>query len=186
MKTRLALAAAVVAVGTLTACGSSSGNTVTPGTAEAPPAASSETPAAPTPEVKLSGAFGDTITFPSGVTVKAAQPVAVPAAQYAAGGVEGKIVTIDLSVTNNSKEPIQGGMMGFPNVRYGANGTSAQSATDIQAGIGAGSFSTILPGETQTVKLGYGIPTAEFGNVRMEVNGPTYNDKPAIFKGAVQ
>lgn len=185
MKATLALAAAVLAVGSLSACSSSGPNTVTP--AETSQAASASTPTpTPSPEVKLSGAFGDTITFPSGVAVKAAPPVAVTAAQYAYGAVEGKIVTIDLSVTNGGKEPIEAGLMAFPRVTYGPQGTAAQNANDIQAGIGAASLSTILPGETQTVKLGYGIPAAHYGEIRMEVNGPTFNDKPAIFKGAAQ
>ena len=75
--------------------------------------------------------------------------------------------------------------MGFPKVTYSAQGTAAPTANDIQAGIGASSLSTILPGETQTVKLGYGIPAAGFPEVRMEVTGPTFTEKAAIFKGAI-
>ena len=178
---RSALAvAAVLALGSLTACGASS-NSVTPAAAgSAAPAASAEAPAA-----KTSGAFGDTITFPSGVAVKVSPAVIVPAAQYAYGAVEGQIVTFDLSVTNGGKEEINGALMGFPKVTYSAQGTAAPTANDIQAGIGASSLSTILPGETQTVKLGYGIPAAGFPEVRMEVTGPTFTEKAAIFKGAI-
>lgn len=181
-KSRYALsAAAVIAVVALTGCGSS-GNTVTSGSdASAAPAAAAETPAA----AKTTGTFGDTITFPNGVAVTVSKAVVVPAAQYAAGAVEGQIVTFDLSVKNGGTEDFAAALMGFPKVTVGAQGTQVQNATDINAGIGSGTFSTILPGETQTVKLGYGIPAAEFGDVRMEVTGPTFSDKPAIFKGAI-
>jgi hypothetical protein len=179
---RSALAvAAILALGSVTACGSSS-NTVTPGsTAPAAPASSA---AAPAPEAKTNGVFGDTITFPSGIAVKVT-PAVVPAAQYAYGAVEGKIVTFDVSVTNGSKEEINGALMGSPKVTYGAQGTAAQSANDIQAGIGAAYLSTILPGETQTVKVGFGIPAAGFADVRVEIMAPNFTDKAAIFKGPV-
>jgi hypothetical protein len=170
--------AAIVALGSLTACGASS-NTVSQGSA-APAAASS----AAAPEAKTTGAFGDTITFPSGVAVKVTKGTVVPAAQYAAGAVEGNIVTFDLSVTNGSKEEINGAMMGMPKVTVGAQGTAVQNATDVQAGIGSAYLSTILPGETQTVKIGFGIPAANLNDVRMEVTGPTFTEKAAIFKGA--
>lgn len=172
-----ALAASAALALSLTACGGSS-NTVTP----AAPAASASS-AAPA-ENKLSGTFSDTITFPGGVAVTV-KPAVVTADQYAAGAVEGKIVTFDISVTNGGKEDVNGAMMSFPKVSYGAQGTKAQTATDIQAGIGASSFSTILPGETSTVKVGYGIPAANFGDVRVEISSPSFSDKPAIFKGAV-
>jgi len=175
-----ALAASAVLALSLTACGGA--NTVTPAAPAASEAASAaaETPAAS----KLSGTFADTITFPSGVAVTV-KPAVVTAAQYAAGAVEGNIVTFDISVTNGSKESVNGALMSFPKVSYGAQGTKAQTATDIQAGIGAASFSEILPGETSTVKVGYGIPSASYGDVRVEITAPNMMDKPAIFKGAV-
>lgn len=197
-KVALATASAALALGSLTACGGES-NTVTPGVdtpaATTPaPAPEATTPApepttptpTPTPTVKTSGAFGDTITFPSGVSVTVSKPTVVPAAQYASGAVEGKIVVFSMSVINKSKEPVDAVTMGYPRVRYGAKGTEAQDANDLDAGIGAGGLSTILPGETQTIKLGYGIPAAGYSVVRMEVTGPSYSDKPAIFQGAVK
>jgi hypothetical protein len=174
-----ALAASAALALSLTACGGAN-NTVSSGAASAAAPAAAETSAAP----KLSGTFADTITFPSGVAVTV-KPAVVPAAQYAAGAVEGKIVTFDITVTNGGKESVNGAMMSYPNVSYGAQGTKAQNATDVQAGIGASSFSTILPGETSTVKVGYGIPAAGFADVRVEIAAPNMMDKPAIFKGAV-
>ncbi|WNN94005.1 hypothetical protein SEA_NITRO_49 [Arthrobacter phage Nitro] len=198
MKRTLALAA-TLALGSLTACGASS-NTITPGeTAEPAASVPATTPApettpllppvpAPAPTVAAVSApkFGDTVTFPSGVAVKLGKPVIVTAEPTAYGAVDGKIVAFELVVTNKSSQPIEGVLLGHPQVRYGAKGTQAQNAVDFRAGLGPASLSAILPGETQSVKLGYGIPPASFGDVRVEVNGPEYTDTPAIFKGAVK
>ncbi len=192
MKLRVLFAAAAVAIAALSGCAGS--NTVTPGPTTLPTGAGPTAPptgAGPeptqTPQVKTSGAFGDTITFPSAIAVRVTPGRAIPASQTGMGAVEGKIVVFDVVVTNGGTEPINASMMGSPKVSYGAQGIQAQSAFDSQAlGGYGGSFSTILPGETQTVSVAYGIPTAGFGDVRMEVNSANYSDPPAIFKGAVQ
>ncbi|MFJ5693306.1 DUF4352 domain-containing protein [Arthrobacter sp. NPDC093125] len=179
---RVALAAAaVLSLGTLTACGSSA-NTVTPAAESAAPTTSeAAAPAAP----KSSGTFADTITFPDGVSVKV-KPAVVPAGQYANNAVEGKIVTFDVTVKNGSKEDLNAALMSSPKVTYGADGTAAEIASDHESKIGASFFSTILPGETQTIKVGYGIPAAAHKDVRVEIMAPNFSDKPAIFKGAVK
>ncbi|PNH86079.1 hypothetical protein [Arthrobacter sp. AFG20] len=178
---KIALAAVVVvAMGSLTACGSSE-NTVS--SAGGSSAAAVETTAAPA--AKTSGTFADTITFPSGVSVKV-KPAVVTAGQYASGAVEGKIVTFDITVKNGSKEDLNAALMSVPKVTYGADGTAAQIASDFEAKIGGSVLSTVLPGETQTAKVGYGIPAASFKDVRVEIMAPSFSDKPAIFKGAVK
>ncbi|WGH21572.1 hypothetical protein SEA_ASCELA_49 [Arthrobacter phage Ascela] len=200
MKRTLALAAAL-ALAPLTACGASS-NTITPGeTAEAaaPTTATTQAPApepattpflapapAPTLAAEKTPGFGDTVTFPSGVAVKLGKPVIVTAEATAYGAIGGKIVAFELVVTNKSPKPIEGVLLAHPQVRYGAKGIQADPAVDFRAGLGGASLQTILPGETQSVKLGYGIPPASFGDVRVEVSGPEYTDSPAIFKGAVK
>ena len=187
MKLNILFIAAAVAVGPLSACEGS--NTVSPGPAT-PPAVAGPEPAHPTatpaPRAKTVGAFGDTITYPSAIAVKVSPGRVVPSSQTGMGAVEGKIVVFDVAVTNGGTEPIEGSMMGRPEVRYSTEGIEAQPAYDFGAlGNSGGSFSTILPGETQTVTVAYGIPTAGFGNVRMEVHSADYSDPPAIFKGAV-
>ena len=186
-KLALTVSALALAAGSLTACGEES-NTATPGpdnpAATPTPAQEMSTdapaPTTATPTAKTSAAFGDTITFPSGVAVKAEQPVTVTAAPNAAGAVQGKIVIIDVAVTNGSKELINDANMG-------AQGTAAQNAVDAQAGIGMATFSGIRPGETRTVKLGYGIPEAGLADVQMKVQAPNFDvASPAIFKGAVK
>lgn len=188
MKLRVLWAAAAVAIGSLSACGGS--NTVTPGPTTLPTGAGPEptqTTATPTPQAKTSGAFGDTITFPSAIAVRVSSGKVVPASESGLGAVEGKIVVFDVAVTNVGTEPINASMMGTPKVSYGAQGIQAESVYDSAAlGGSGGNFSTILPGETQTVAEAYGIPSASFGDVRMEVSSPNYSDPPAIFKGAVQ
>jgi hypothetical protein len=180
MKQLIAAAAAVALAASLAAC---SGNTV-----EAPtqaPSQSSEAPAQPaapeTPKQNTVATFGGSVTFPDGVKVSVAQPKLVPAGQYATGDVEGQITVVTITVTNGSTEPVNAALMAFPRVTYGPSGAPAEFATDITMQFGA--LSTILPGETQTVEKGFGVPPAELGSVRVEVTGPSFSDFPAIFKG---
>jgi hypothetical protein len=182
MLKKLAHARAVVVATGYLAAGGSSGNTVS-ANAGSSSATAAETSAAPV--AKSSGTFADTITFPSGVSVKV-KPSVVTAGQYASGAVEGKIVTFDISVKNGSKEDLNAALMSVPKVTYGGEGTTAQIASDFEAKIGGSMLSTILPGETQTAKVGYGIPAAGFKDVRVEIMAPSFSDKPAIFKGAVK
>jgi len=172
-KTIAALAASVALAATLAAC---SGNTV-----EAPAPAPSQSQAQPAaPTQGTSSAFGGAVTFPGGVKVSVSKPELVPGGQYAYGAVEGKITTFTITVTNGSDQPINGGLMGFPQVTYGAKGTKASNANN--ESIGANFLSTILPGETQSAKVGYGVPPAELATVRVEVMGPNIADLPAVFK----
>jgi hypothetical protein len=129
----------------------------------------------------MSAALGGTIKFPSGVKVSVSPPEVVPGGQYAYNAVEGNITLFTVTVTNEGTQPVNGFSMAYPRVTYGATGTEAQRANNDK--IGGGSLSTILPGETQSVKVGFGIPQAELPTVRVEVNGPEYSDFPAIFKG---
>jgi len=74
-------------------------------------------------------------------------------------------------------------MTGTPRV---TEGTSARPAPQINASELRGEqLSTIPPGETQTIRIGYGISAADAKNVRVEVRGPNSSDRPAIFEGAV-
>jgi hypothetical protein len=181
-----ALAATAVFAAALAGCSGTSNAVSQPpapaatSAAPAPAAAPASTPAQDV------AAFGGAVTFPEGVKVTVSQPTAVKAAEFAAGAVEGKIVVLNLSVTNGSGKPLDGTMLSYPKVSYGASGAQAQNAFDSSAGLGAGMLSTILPGETQTVKLGFGIPAAGFSAVRVEVSGPSFDDQPAVFKGAVK
>lgn len=90
-------------------------------------------------------------------------------------------------MTNASKQPINDAIMGAPEVTYGAERTAAANAVDAQAGIDMATFSGVRPGQTRTVKLGYGIPAGGFADVRMVVQPPNFDAAPpAIFKGAVK
>lgn len=195
-----ALAATAVLAAALAGCSGAS-NTVTAPTTQPPaPAASSAPSADPwaswaasndpapasTPAAQDVAAFGGAVTFPEGVKVTVSQPHAVKAAEFAAGAVEGKIVVLTLSVTNGSAKPLDGSLMSYVKMNYGASGAQAENAFDSSAGLGAGMLSTILPGETQSVKLGFGVPAAGYGAVRVEVSGPSFDDQPAVFKGAVK
>lgn len=182
MKTALSLAALALVV-TLTACGGGANTVVEP---EEPKAAPAETTAPSSTPTTGAVAFGQTVEFPDGVQITVSQPVVMPVSQYAAGAVEGQAVVFDLSVTNGSPEPIEPFFQAYPDVTYGEAGLAAQTTIDIEAGLTGDTMSTVLPSETQTVKLGYGIPSAEFGNVRVEVTATNVSYDPAIFKGSVQ
>jgi len=168
-----ALAASVVLAASLAAC---SGNTV-----EAPtpaPNQSQAEPAAPTQGTVA--AFGGALTFPSRVKVSVAKPQVIPGGQYAYGAIEGKITVLTITVTNGSDQPVNATLMGVPKVTYGSNGASASIASN--EAVGSSVLSTILPGETQSVKVGYGVPPAQVATVRVEVMSPNIADLPAVFK----
>lgn len=171
-KTIAALAASVVLAASLAAC---SGNTV-----EAPPAPdqTQAQPAAPTQGTVA--AFGGALTFPGGVKVSVSKPQVVPGGQFAIGAVGGKITLFTITVTNNSDQPVNAALMSLPRVTYGAKGTQAANANN--ESVGAKMMSTILPGETQSAQVGYGVPPAELATVRVEVTGPSFSDLPAVFK----
>lgn len=172
-KTIAALAASVVLAASLAAC---SGNTV-----EAPNPAPNQTQAQPPAQTPGTvAAFGGALTFPGGVKVSVAKPEVVPGGQYAYGAVAGKITVLTITVTNGSDQPVNASLMSVPKVTYGAKGTQAAIASNEV--IGSSVLTTILPGETQSAKVGYGVPPAEVATLRVEVMSPNIADLPAVFK----
>lgn len=171
-------AISAVLAGSLAAC--SGGNTIAPPPSQAAPATTS----APAPQ-QYTADFGGSVTFTDGVKVSVSQPKALPATETAAGAVEGKVVAITITVTNGSKAPVNGSLVGFPKFSYGADNVEAQTVYDAGQHIGDSHLSTILPGETQTATVGFGVPAAGYGAVRVEVRPVNFTDQPAIFKGAV-
>jgi len=107
----------------------------------------------------------------------------VPTTQGALGAVDNRAAVIIMAVTAGSQE-IDAGLMGLPIVKVGATGKEVEKVYDSES-LGMDSLSTILPGETQTIKIGYGMTAAQAKDVRVEVGGPSYEDRPAIFKGAI-
>ncbi len=144
--------------------------------------ASAPPPATPVPSFQVA-AFGDTVKFPGGVALTAKASVQ-PAGPYAAGAVEGRIVIVEVTVTNNSTTPFNAALVAYPKVTYGAKGFPAENAVDGDKT--SGSIGNLLPGEAQTATSGYGIPSAGLADVRIEFSGPSHGDDPAIFKGAVK
>ena len=188
-KASIATLAAAVAV--LTAC-SGPAPTGQPGTstpaesspvAPAPvtPTTAAPTTAAPTPADRPAK-FGDTVTFEDGTKVKVTSEGFINAGQQDVGAVEGKVAVINLSVTAG-REEIDGVRVG--SVRVTA-GTAGKPAPQVQASeLNGEQLGTVPPGETQTVRIGYGISAADAKNVRVEVPAPTGSEQPAIFEGEV-
>lgn len=177
-KLMAAAAASLMLAGSLAAC---SGNTVeAPAQSQEQSQAPAKAPSA-TPKSDGSAKFGGAVTFPNKVKVSVSQPKAVPAGQYAFGAVQGKITVFTITVTNGSDQPVNGALMGVPRVTYGASGTQAKLATNET--IGGEFLGNILPGEKQSVQVGYGVPPAEVASMRVEVMSANLADTPAVFKG---
>jgi hypothetical protein len=133
-----------------------------------------------------SAKLGETVTYDKGVKVTLQSLGFQPVGQYASGAIEGQAAVFELTVENGGDTELSAGLMSLAKVSYGEKNTKAESVIDSGNKLGLDSFSTILPGETQTVKFGAAIPAASAGIVRIEVTGPNaFADKPAIFKGAV-
>jgi hypothetical protein len=134
-----------------------------------------------------SAALGGTVTYESGVKVTVKSDGFKPVSQYAYGAVAGKAAVFELTVVNGGKEELDAGLMSMPKVTVGAKNAKAEAVIDTEAKLGVDMLSTVLPGETQTVRFAAGIAAADAGVVRVEVMGPNpFTDKAAIFKGAVK
>lgn len=190
-KNKATVATLAAAVAVLTAC-SGPAPTVQPGThtpaesspvAPAPvtPTTAAPTTAAPTP-ADPSAKFGDTVTFKDGTKVKVTSEGFIEAGQQDDGAVEGRIAVINLSVTAG-REETDAATMGSVRVTVGAAGRPAPQVRATK--LSGEQLGTIPPGETQTVRIGYGISAADAKNVRVEVPAPTSSDQPAIFEGAI-
>lgn len=178
MGNKAAAAVIIAAALALTGCAVSMPNDIQKAGTTSPPVTAPTAAAAP-----YIAAFGDTVKFPEGIAVTAKATLQT-AGQYAAGAVEGKIVVVEVSVTNNSAEPFNAALTGYPKVTYGAKGLPADIAADGDKT--SGNIGNLLPGETQTATNGYGIPAAGLSDIRIEFNGPKFGDSPAVFKGAVK
>lgn len=130
--------------------------------------------------------LGGTVTYENGVKVTVTSTGFAPVNEYAINAVEGQAAIFELTVENGSTEEIEAALMSMPKVTVGEKNTSAESVIDTENGLGTDMLSTILPGETQTAKFAAGIAAADAGTVRVEVSGPGFTDKSAIFKGAVK
>jgi hypothetical protein len=177
-----AISAAVLAVG-LAAC---SANTLTPPPSQVPghSTVAAQPPSAALPST-ATPTWGDKVTFPGGLAVTAVYDGTVAASDTAANATTGRVATWSVTVTNGSNAPVDGALLSSPTATYGAQGQQVQSVFDTEQGIG-GFLTTINPGESQTVKIGFSIPAAGASQVRLEFTAPSFTDAPAVFKGAVQ
>jgi hypothetical protein len=185
-KLTISVTIAALSIAALTGCGSeASSNTISSTTAAAPVAAAAPASSAPA-STPGAAKFGQTVTFPSGVSVTVT-PEVHTASESAAGAIDGKIVYFNVKIHNGSKASINGSLSSSPTVSYGADGTEASSGVDLGTkGGDTGWVRTLLPGETKTARSGVGIPVKDFGDVRVEVSSPDMADDPAIFKGSIK
>jgi len=176
---KIMAAVAIAAALALTGCSSPA---PTVGAGKAADAAVKETAVA-----DRSAALGETVTYDGGIAVTVASAGYLAAGQYASGAIEGQEAVFELTVKNGSEKELNAALMSLPKVTYGDKNAKAASVIDTANGIGMDMLSTILPGETATVKFAAAVPAAEAGVVRVEVSGPNMiTDKAAIFKGAIK
>jgi hypothetical protein len=184
------IAAAAVLIMGLSACGgggtspsiTGDASTVTPG-ATAPGAEVSTAP--PSPTTPRVAQFGQTASWPDGLSIKVDFAGWRPASEGAAGAVEGRIALFNITVTNNSQKEVSGGLLAHPRAQAGPANEEIGTAIDYRQDIGLGSFSTVLPGESQTAKAAYGISAAQASAVRFEFSDPAFSNPPIIFKGEI-
>lgn len=184
-KTVAALAASAALIASLAACGSS--NTIQPAKSAQPAAATqapAQAPSTQAPAPQGVAKFGESVKFPNGVSVTSTATVK-KAGEDPNNAIDGQIVIVTTSVTNGSPAAFNAFMTSYPEVTYGAKGLKASSAWDATTDVGS-PIGNLLPGETQTVVNGFGVPAADLGDVRVEYSGPTYKDQPAVFRGAVK
>lgn len=179
IKTTIAAAALVAA---LTGC-TTGGTATEPETGTQPP--SSSTPAAPAteeaPETSGTAAFGEEWAYEDGLTVKVDYAGASQASSTAAGAeaTMGQMRLFDVSVTNGTDAPFDPVLL-MVDANYGPAGTAAQTVFDSAAGIGDRFQGVILPGNTQTVRMAYAIPTDGPQDVQFVI-APDFMHDEAIF-----
>lgn len=183
LKTTLAAAALVAA---LTGC-TTGGTAADPqeGTQEGTQPATASTPAAPaaeeTPETSGTAAFGEEWIYEDGLTVKVDYAGAAQASNTAAGAEStmGQMRLFDVSVTNWTDAPFDPVLL-MVDANFGPAGTAAQTVFDSAAGIGDHFQGVILPGNTQTVRMAYAIPTDGPQDVQFVI-APDFVHDEAIF-----
>lgn len=179
LKTTLAAAALVAA---LTGC--TTGGTPTDAESGAQPSATA-TPAAPaaeeTADTSGTASFGTEWKYDDGLTIKVDYAGAGQASGTAAGAeaTAGQIRLFDVSVTNGAAEPFDPALL-MVDANFGPTGTAAQTVFDSAAGLGDSFQGVILPGNTQTVRMAYAIPTDGPQDVQFVIT-PDFVHDEAIF-----
>jgi hypothetical protein len=140
-----------------------------------PKASSASTPVEEEPvvETPTNPAFGETVSFPDGISLSVSAPAEFVPSELAAGAVEGQpSVVFEFVITNNSEENFD------PTIVYAtasSGGVEAPGIFDTSENVGFPPTTAILPG--QTIKWNQAFSTADPAAITLEVSvGFEYDD----------
>lgn len=132
-------------------------------------------------------AFGEEWTYEDGLTVKVSYLGGETASEYASGAeaTEGQLRLFEVSITNNSEEIFDPAMFNA-SINYGAEGTAGKRVFDSAIGLDGQFQGKILPGGTQTVKMGYAVPNDAPLDLLMTTSPSWDHDEKLFFGEEVQ
>lgn len=190
MKTITIAGASFALILGLTACSGGTENypegkisDATTSAAAAPVAAPSTEAPAPAPEPTPTGPakFGQTFTYPDGIAITVAKPVAGVASKYAYGAEQtgGNLRIVTVTITNGTKKVFDPGVV-TEDLNYGPDGTAAEQVFD-SAQLGEGFEGKILPGKKQVAKLAFAVPAGP-QDLLFSIS-PSFSHDDALFMG---
>jgi len=151
-------------------------------TSTAPGAPAEDDPADVAPDEAPSAAllFGDTATFEDGLGVAASAPAAFTPGEWAAG-VEGytQFVRVDITLTNGTAEAFDPALT---YVTLSSGGAEGSQVFDSSSGIAGGPSTSLLPGQTVTFPVVFGV--ADPADVTLEINPGAWEYDAVIFSTA--
>lgn len=180
MNFRAAVAASVLTVSALSGCSAPDPGTATPGQGRSSSATDQQTKA-----TKASTAsFKDAVTYRDGLAVEVMKVRQGKIPDFASGGKPGKPMTsFTIRIRNGSKAAYDATLVS-PSVTYGKDGDQAEGVFTDK--IGGGMRGKILPGKAQTAVWAFAIPTADLGDVTMQVALGDLEHATAIFTGSAK
>lgn len=147
-----------------------------------PKASQAATPETPAEEPEDDGvsAFGETVTWDSGVSLSVSAPAPYTPTEYAAGAIEGhQTVVFEFVLTNGSDETYDPMVYGTAS----SGGVDAPGVFDTSANIGFAPTTAVLVG--QTIKWQQAYSVLDPANITMEITaGVLFDD--AIFTNTAQ
>ena len=149
----------------------------TPASSTPDPAASSASaPEETKPEPPAIPVFGETVSYPDGLSISVSTPVAYEPSGTAMGMVEGQsYVVFEFVITNNTDENFEPTLV---MATASSGGVEAESIFDSEKQIGFPPTTTVIPGAT--IKWQQAWSVTDPNNITMEVPVDLFND-PALF-----
>lgn len=149
----------------------------TPASSTPDPAASSATtPEETKPEPPAIPVFGETVSFPDGLSISVSTPAAFTPSSTAMGQIEGQsYVVFEFVITNNTTENFEPTLV---MATASSGGVEAPGIFDSEQQVGFPPTTTVIPGGT--IKWLQAFSVTDPNNITMEVPVDFTND-PALF-----